>query len=91
MGNETRVKVVKNKVAPPFREATFTIRYPQGIDRESSIFDAAIQYKILEKAGSWVKYGDKNIAQGRESAISMIRENGKFSKKLEAEIRAVAK
>ncbi|MFH1546924.1 MAG: recombinase RecA [bacterium] len=91
IGHIRKVKVVKNKVAPPFREATFTIRYPQGIDKESSICDAAIQLKVFEKSGSWIKYGDKNLAQGRESAIAMLRENEKFSKKIEDEIRAITK
>ncbi len=91
VGHVRRVKVVKNKVAPPFREATFTIRYPQGIDRESSIFDAAVQYKIFEKSGSWVKYGEKQLAQGRESAIAILRENRKLLDKVEKEIRAAAK
>jgi recombination protein RecA len=91
VGHIRRVKVVKNKVAPPFREATFTIRYPTGIDKESSILDAAIHYKILDKAGSWIKMGDKNLAQGRESAIQLLKEDEKLKAKIEKNVRNAAK
>lgn len=90
IGHIRKVKVVKNKVAPPFKEATFTIRYPQGIDRESSIIDAALQYGVLEKSGAWIRYGDKQLAQGRESAIALLRENTSLCAKIEKEVRSKA-
>jgi recombination protein RecA len=82
IGHVRRVKVVKNKLAPPFREATFSIMYPKGIDAESSILDAAVDRGIIQKAGAWFKYGDQQLAQGRESAIKEL----KADKKLRAEI-----
>ncbi len=91
VGHVRRVKVVKNKVAPPFREATFNIIFPRGIDKESSILDAAIEYKVVEKSGSWFKYGEKQLAQGRDSAIEALREDKKLAKELEKEVRKVAK
>lgn len=93
-GHIRRVKVVKNKVAPPFREATFSIVYPTGdkkeagADKESSILDAAIQYGVIEKSGAWIKYGDEQLAQGRESAIQVLKEDKKLAKKIEKEVRA---
>jgi recombination protein RecA len=87
IGHVRRVKVVKNKVAPPFREATFNIIYPHGIDKESSILDAAIQYKIVEQNGSWVKYGDDQLAQGRDAAIEVLRDKPKLAKEIEQKVR----
>ncbi len=87
IGHIRRVKVVKNKVAPPFREATFSIIYPKGIDRESSLLDAAVKYKIVEKSGSWFKHGEDQLAQGRESAIAALKEDAKLAKEIEKEVR----
>lgn len=87
IGHVRQVKVVKNKVAPPFREATFNIMYPKGIDRESSIIDAALQFGILEKTGAWIKHGDTQLAQGRESAIRLLTEKPQLSKEIEAQVR----
>jgi len=88
VGHVRKVKVVKNKVAPPFREAMFNIIYPKGIDKESSILDAALQFGILEKSGAWIRYGDSQLAQGRESAIRILQDDKKLAKKIESEVRA---
>lgn len=89
VGNLHRVKVVKNKVAPPFREAYFEIIYPKGIDKESSILDAAVQYKVLSKAGAWYSIGDKKVAQGKEAMKALIKENDKLKEKLISEVRKI--
>jgi recombination protein RecA len=89
VGHVRRVKVVKNKVAPPFQEATFNILYPKGIDRESSIIDAGIQYEVLEKSGSWFKYGDTQLAQGRDAAVEVLREDKKLAAEIEKKIRKI--
>jgi recombination protein RecA len=68
IGHTRTVKVVKNKVAPPFKEASFNMIYPMGIDKESSILDAAIDKGVVEKAGAWLKYGDAQLAQGKDAA-----------------------
>lgn len=73
VGNRTKVKVVKNKVAPPFMEAEFDILYAQGISWEGSIIDAAIQYNIIEKRGSWLSFEGEQLGQGREAAITQIK------------------
>jgi recombination protein RecA len=91
IGNLARVKVVKNKVAPPFREALVTVIYPKGIDRIASIFDAAVMSGVLQKSGVWVRYGDKQLAQGRESAINALREDPKLAKEIEGKVRATLK
>lgn len=72
---ETTVKVVKNKVAPPFRTARFIIRYGKGVSQEEEILDLAFKFGLLEKAGSWVKYKGENIAQGKEKAMVWLKEN----------------
>ncbi|MBD3329853.1 recombinase RecA [Candidatus Dojkabacteria bacterium] len=87
VGHTRRVKVVKNKVAPPFKEATFDIIYPYGIDKNSSIIDAAIEMGILEKSGSWIKYGDSQLAQGRDNAIAEIKDDDKLRKEIVKAVR----
>lgn len=91
VGHVRTVKIVKNKVAPPFREASFNIIYPRGIDKESSILDAAISRGVVEKSGAWIKYKEKQLAQGRESTIELLRTNPELSNKIEKEIRATLK
>jgi len=91
IGHVRRVKVVKNKVAPPFKEALFNIMYPQGIDKESSIVDAALVKGILGKSGSWFKYKEKQLAQGKENVIEEVRKNEALKKKLVADIMATLK
>jgi len=79
VGNRTRVKVVKNKIAPPFREAEFDIMYDQGISRTGDILDQAVIRGIVDKAGAWFTYGGQNIAQGREAAKQYLNDNPKVT------------
>ncbi len=87
LGNETKVKVVKNKVAPPFKTADFEIIYGEGISRVGEIIDLAVKYEILEKSGSWYAYKDAKIGQGKENTKNYLRENSKISEELENAIR----
>jgi recombination protein RecA len=89
-GHEVRVKVVKNKVAPPFREAIFEIIYPNGIDKYSSLIDAALNYDVIQKAGSWFKYGETQIGQGKESVKDMLKGDKKIAKQVFDEVKAKA-
>jgi recombination protein RecA len=75
IGNRTRVKVVKNKIAPPFRQAEFDIMYNQGVSREGDVLDLAAAADIVEKAGAWYSYNDQKIGQGREAAKAYLQEN----------------
>jgi len=84
IGNRTRVKVVKNKVAPPFRQAEFDIMYGQGISREGDILDCAAEEGIIEKAGSWYSFEGDRIGQGRENAKTYLKENRKIMDKVES-------
>jgi len=87
-GNRTRVKVVKNKVAPPFREAEFDIMYGQGISLEGDLVDLGSQLNIIEKAGSWYSYGDDiRLGQGRENAKEFLRDNPEVLAEIEAKVR----
>ncbi len=87
LGNETRVKVVKNKVAPPFRQANFEILYGQGISREGEIIDFGVQEKLIEKAGSWYAYQGQKIGQGKDNVRKFLRENPEIREKVEAQLR----
>ncbi|MFN7828798.1 MAG: recombinase RecA [Acidobacteriota bacterium] len=89
IGNRTKVKVVKNKVAPPFREAEFDILYGEGISRLGEIIDLGVENKIVEKSGSWFSYRGERLGQGRENVRNMLRENKELCQKIEVEIRAV--
>lgn len=91
IGHSRRVKVVKNKMAPPFKEATFDMIYPMGIDKESSILDAAVDLGVVEKSGAWYKYGDEQLAQGREASIEELKSDQKLRDKIEKEVREKAK
>ncbi|NLY52159.1 MAG: recombinase RecA [Firmicutes bacterium] len=88
IGNRTRVKVVKNKVAPPFREAEFDIMYGQGISREGNILDIGAQLDIINKSGAWYSYGDIRLGQGRENAKEYLRQNPELSQEIEDRVRA---
>jgi recombination protein RecA len=87
VGTRTRVKVVKNKVAPPFRQAEFDITYGRGISKMGSILDVALETNIVGKSGSWYTYGDQRIGQGRENAKSFLEEHGDVADEIEAKIR----
>ena len=90
VGNRTRVKVVKNKVAPPFREAEFDIMYGQGISREGEILDAAVKLDIIEKSGSWFSYNGTKIGQGRDNAKEFLRQNPELGEEVAAQVMANA-
>jgi recombination protein RecA len=87
IGGRVRVKVVKNKVAPPFREAEFDILYGEGISREGDLLDLAVDRKVVEKSGTWFSYGNERLGQGRENAKQFLRENPDICKKLEDRVR----
>ena len=87
LGNKTRVKVVKNKVAPPFREAVFDIMYGQGISKWSELVDMAVQMDIIQKSGSWFGMGDERIGQGKESVKTYLQENPEIAEQVEAQVR----
>ncbi|KMW46547.1 recombinase RecA [Ralstonia insidiosa] len=87
VGNETKVKVVKNKVAPPFREAIFDILYGQGVSREGEIIDLGVEAKIVEKSGAWYSYGGERIGQGRDNCREYLRENPDLARDIENKVR----
>ncbi len=87
IGNKTRVKVVKNKVAPPFREAYFDIMYGEGINKWSELIDMAVQMEIIQKSGSWFAMGDDRIGQGKESVKTYLLENPEIAEQVEAQVR----
>ncbi len=87
VGNETKVKVVKNKVAPPFREAIFDILYGQGVSREGEIIDLGVEAKVVEKSGAWYSYGGERIGQGRDNCREYLRENPDLAREIENKVR----
>ena len=87
VGNKTRVKVVKNKVAPPFREAYFDILYGQGISKWSELVDLAVEMDVVQKSGSWFSMGDERIGQGKESVKTFLMANPDIAEKVEAQVR----
>ena len=89
LGNLTKVKVVKNKVAPPFRRCEFDILYGQGISKLGEILDFAIQYDIIQKSGSWLSYEGAKIAQGRDKGLAMLKDNPELAEEIEAKVRQV--
>ena len=90
-GNRTKVKIVKNKIAAPFRTAEFDIMYNEGISKVGDILDLAVQYDIIDKAGAFLKYNGETIGQGREAVKKLFRENPKLMKEIEDKVRAEAK
>jgi recombination protein RecA len=90
IGSETRVKVVKNKVAPPFRQADFDILYGEGISREGEMIDMGVLYKVIEKSGAWYSYGSDRIGQGKDNVREFLKEHRDMSAEIEAKIRAAA-
>ena len=89
VGNQTRVKVVKNKVAPPFKQAEFEILYGQGISRLGELIDLGVQHDIVNKAGSWYSYGDDRIGQGKDNAREFLKEHPEMADEIERKIRAI--
>jgi recombination protein RecA len=87
VGNRTRVKVVKNKVAPPFKQADFDIMYGEGISREGSIVDIGTELDIIQKSGAWYSYGDHRLGQGRENVKEFFKENQQLADEIETKIR----
>jgi recombination protein RecA len=88
IGNETRVKVVKNKVAPPFRVADFDILFNEGISREGEIVDLGVEHNIVEKSGAWYAYNGEKIGQGKDNAREFLKENPAIAREIEDKIRA---
>jgi len=89
IGNETRVKVVKNKMAPPFRQAVFEILYGEGISREGELIELGVEHKIIKKSGAWYSYGDDRIGQGRDNVRQFLRDNPEMADEIEKKIRAI--
>ncbi len=87
IGNRTKVKVVKNKVAPPFKVAEFDIMYGEGVSKTGEILDLAVEFEIVKKAGSWFSYGDTKLGQGRDAVKSLIKDNPELADELEVKIK----
>lgn len=89
IGNETRVKVVKNKVAPPFKQADFDILYGEGISRESEIIELGVLHKLIDKSGAWYAYKGEKIGQGKDNARDYLKEHKEIAEEIEQKIRAI--
>src|SRR6187397_445550 len=87
VGNRTRVKIVKNKMAPPFREAEFDIMYGEGVSREGDLIDIAVEHKIIEKSGAWFAYGGERLGQGRENVKTYLKEHVELRTAIEEKVR----
>ena len=87
VGNRTRVKVVKNKVAPPFRMTEFDIIYGKGISKNGEIIDLGVEYGIIEKSGSWYRYGETKLGQGKEAVVNLLEDNIELSEEIEGKIK----
>jgi recombination protein RecA len=87
IGNRTKVKVVKNKVAPPFKVAEFDIMYGEGVSKMGEVLDLAVEFEIVKKAGSWFSYGDTKLGQGRDAVKSLIKDNPELADELEVKIK----
>ena len=88
IGNETRVKVVKNKVAPPFRQAEFEILYGEGTSREGEIIELGVAQNLIDKSGAWYSYKGDRIGQGKENVRQFLRDNPAIANEVDAELRA---
>ena len=86
IGNQVRVKIVKNKVAPPFRKAEFEITFGEGISKIGEIVDLGVEYGIIKKSGSWFSYGESKLAQGRDAVKELLKDNPELCDELEAKI-----
>ena len=91
IGSHVRVKVVKNKVAPPFRQAEFDIIYGEGISKLGEIIDIGVENNIIKKSGSWLSYGETKLGQGRDSVKKLLQDNPELAEELEALVRNVLK
>ncbi|MFZ4106465.1 recombinase RecA [Flavobacterium sp.] len=91
IGNRTKVKVVKNKVAPPFKVAEFDIMYGEGISKTGEILDLAVEFEVIKKAGSWFSYGETKLGQGRDAVKALIKDNPELADELEIKIKAIIK
>jgi recombination protein RecA len=91
IGNRTKVKVVKNKVAPPFKTAEFDIMYGEGVSKTGEILDLAVEFEIIKKAGSWFSYGETKLGQGRDAVKALIKDNPELADELELKIKALIK
>ena len=87
IGNQTKIKVVKNKLAPPFKQVITEILYGEGISREGELIDMGVEAKLVEKAGAWYSYGEERIGQGKDNARGYLRDNPQIAERLEAELR----
>jgi recombination protein RecA len=87
IGNRVRAKVIKNKVAPPFRQAEFDIMFGEGISREGELVDYGVKLDIVDKSGAWFSYKDKRLGQGRENAKALLKEDKELAAKIEEEIK----
>ncbi|HEA18193.1 MAG: recombinase RecA [Pseudoalteromonas prydzensis] len=87
VGNETRVKVVKNKVAPPFKQAEFIIMYGEGISKHGELIDLGVKHKLVEKAGAWYSYNGNKVGQGKSNSIKFLKENPEISNEIEGKLR----
>ena len=90
LGNHTRIKVVKNKLAPPFREAEVDIYYGEGISRTAELVDLGVKFDVVEKSGAWFSYGPERLGQGKDNAKQMLQEHPEIAEQIEAEIRSKA-
>jgi recombination protein RecA len=90
VGSETRVKIVKNKVAPPFRQAEFDILYGEGISREGEILELGVNHAVLEKSGAWYIYNGDRLGQGKDNSRDFLKENAGLAKEIEGKIREKA-
>ena len=88
IGNRTKVKVVKNKVAPPFKTAEFDIMYGEGVSKTGEILDLAVEFEIIKKSGSWFSYGDTKLGQGRDAVKALIKDNPELADELEEKIKS---
>ncbi len=91
IGNRTKVKIVKNKVAPPFKTAEFDIMYGEGVSKTGEILDLAVEFEIIRKSGSWFSYGDTKLGQGRDAVKALIKDNPEMADELELKIKEIIK